>query len=76
MILINRTVKLRKDGPERMTTIAYDRLLKIPRRPSNYTVLTSSMEVRLDDIPDWISCPPAVIIPYSRSDKINLMTYS
>ena len=34
-------------------------LMKIPRRFSNYTVLTSSMAVRPGDIPAWLSCPPA-----------------
>ena len=43
-------------------TIGHDRLLRIPRRQSNYEILTSSMEVKQGDIPSWISCPPAVII--------------
>ena len=49
-------VKLRKERPRRK--ISDDMLLKIPRRQSNYTLL---MDVRLDEIPHWISCPPAVI---------------
>ena len=74
MILFNSTVrKERKVGPERTSTIAHDRLLKIPRRPSNYTLLTSSMEVKWDDIPDWISCPPAVIIPSSALVRLKLI---
>ena len=33
--------------------------LQIPRRRSNYTVVSSNMTVRPGDIPDWLSCPPA-----------------
>ena len=36
-----------------------ENLLKIPRRKSNYTVRTSAMELRMEDIPGWTSCPPA-----------------
>ena len=55
--MIYLTAKMRKEGPNRMH--ANDR---IPQRQSNYTVLSAAMEVRWDDIPNWISCPPAVIL--------------
>ena len=59
LIILYKPVKYEQDRTE--TTITLDRLLRIPRRLSNYSVLTANMEVRLDDIPNWISCPPAVI---------------
>ena len=33
--------------------------VRIPRRQSNYSVLTSEMALRMQDIPGWTSCPPA-----------------
>ena len=36
-----------------------ERLVRIPRRQSNYSVLTSRMALRMEDIPGWTSCPPA-----------------
>ena len=69
-----------------MTSIAHNSLLKIPQRQSNYTVMTSSMEIKWDDIPDWISCPPAVIVSSSSvgliwrfhflRDRITMMHHS
>ena len=56
LILFYQTVKLRSKGP------SHDKQLRIPRRPSNHSVMISSMEVTRSDIPDWISCPPAVTI--------------
>ena len=47
-------------GQMRPVGLAYDDLLMIPRRQSNYTVLISNMKVKGSDIPDWISCPPTV----------------
>lgn len=45
----------------RIDRLAGKDLLMIPQRQSEYKVLTSSMKVKKSDIPDWISCPPAVI---------------
>ena len=48
-----------------------DNLTRIPRRQSNYTILNSKvspMEFKLGDIPDWISCPPAVILNFKKSN--------
>ena len=33
--------------------------VRIPRRQSNYSVLTSKMALRMEDIPGWTSCAPA-----------------
>ena len=49
---------------------AIDNMTRIPRRKSNYTILNSKvnpMEFMLGDIPDWIFCPPAVILPFKKS---------
>ena len=58
LFMFNQTVKFEIEGPGMSSGL--DGLYKIPQRQSNYTVLTSSMEVKMSDIPDWISCPPAV----------------
>lgn len=34
-------------------------LVKIPRRESRYSVVTSNMSVSMSDLPQWKSCPPA-----------------
>ena len=34
-------------------------LVKIPRRESRYSVVTSNMSVSKSDLPQWKSCPPA-----------------
>ena len=34
-------------------------LVKIPRRESRYSVVTSNMSVSMSDLPQWRSCPPA-----------------
>ena len=52
-----------------------DNLTRIPRRQSNFTILNSKvnpMEFKLGDIPDWISCPPAVILAVKKSNQFNL----
>lgn len=36
------------------------RLVRLPRRQSNYSVLTSEMALRLEDIPGWTACAPAI----------------
>ena len=49
----------------------FDNLTRIPRRQSNFTILNSKvnpMEFKLGDIPDWISCPPAVILAVKKSN--------
>ena len=43
------------------TNISHDRLSRLPCRESNHTVPISIKE---DEIPDWISCPSAVISNY------------
>ena len=64
LFMINRfyppTCKKSLRAPRPLLVIARkESLMKIPRRFSNYTVLTSSMAVRPGDIPAWLSCPPA-----------------
>ena len=59
---------IKEKEPER--TIVIDSLTRLPRRKSNYTILNSKvnpMEFMPGDIPDWISCPPAVILPFKKS---------
>ena len=34
-------------------------LARLPRRQSNYSVLTSEMALTMEDIPGWTSCAPA-----------------
>lgn len=46
-------------NPLPMDRFSVEEPLQIPRRRSNYTVVSSNMTVRPGDIPDWLSCPPA-----------------
>ena len=55
---------LRAPRPMSMTinnTVTTERLppVRIPRRQSNYSVLTSKMALMMEDIPGWTSCAPA-----------------
>ena len=47
-VTINNTVTTERPPP-----------VRIPRRQSNYSVLTSKMAVKMEDIPGWTSCAPA-----------------
>mgnify|MGYP006975986651 FL=1 len=60
LIMIYLSVTMVKESSER--TMDQDLLWRIPQRQCNYTVMTSSMMVKEADIPDWISCPPPVIV--------------
>ena len=55
ILMLYLNMQMRTEG------MTHDALLMIPQRLSNFTVLASNMEVKKNDIPDWISCPPAVI---------------
>lgn len=60
---------LKEKAPER--TIVIDSLTRLPRRQSNYTIQNSKinpMEFSLGDLPGWISCPPAVILAFKKSN--------
>ena len=46
-------------NPLPMERFSVEEPLQIPRRRSNYTVVSSNMTVKPGDIPDWLSCPPA-----------------
>ena len=61
------TVNMRTEGA------AFEDLLVIPQQQSNNTLFTSSMEVKKCNIPDWISCPPAVILTaYAKLIQLGL----
>ena len=47
-VTMNSTVTTEKPPP-----------VRIPRRQSNYSVLTSKMALRMEGIPGWTSCAPA-----------------
>ena len=49
----------KENSKEGETPSRRERLVRIPRRQSNYSVLTSRMALRMKDIPGWTSCPPA-----------------
>ena len=43
----------------RITDDRSEDLIKLPRRESRYSVVTSNMSVSMSDLPQWSSCPPA-----------------
>ena len=49
----------KENSKEGETSSSRERLVRIPRRQSNYSVLTSRMALRMEDIQGWTSCPPA-----------------
>ena len=64
-------------GPERIMANIMEKLIpndsftRIPRRQSNYTILNSTfngLKLTLGDIPGWISCPPAVILAFKKTN--------
>ena len=50
---------MRAPRPVSPVTTERPPLTRLPRRQSNYSVLTSEMALTMDDIPGWTSCAPA-----------------
>ena len=64
LIVVSTLIVLYLTGQMKTKGLMHEDLIMIPRRQSNYTVLSSSMELKKLNIPDWISCPPAVILAF------------
>ena len=57
LIMIILILKMTKESPQK--TFDQDRLKRIPQSQSNNTM---NMELKMGDLPNWMFCPPAVIM--------------
>ena len=57
LIMIILILKTTKESPQK--TFDQDRLKRIPQSQSNNTM---NMELKMGDLPNWMFCPPAVIM--------------